>query len=147
MAAEDIVINNIARTSIQIDELAVPNRTGGDNAGLDDALMDADDKSFGGYKPVVFINGYYVEKYLDYFDINILEHPEYFYILFDKIPIEGTDLRISINCFFIISFSFFVNSFVADFCIKETNSLLSFNSEINLSLFLPKIRIHRFEKP
>ena len=67
MAAEDIVINNIARTSIQIDELAVPNRTGGDNAGLDDALMDADDKSFGGYKPVVFINGYYVEKYLDYF--------------------------------------------------------------------------------
>ena len=71
MAAEDIVIQNIARTSIQIDELAVPNRTGGDNAGLDDALMDADDKSFGGYRPVVFINGYYVEKYLDYFELDM----------------------------------------------------------------------------
>ena len=55
MAAEEIVIQNIARTSIQLDELAVPNRTGGANAGLDDALMDADDKSFGGYRPVVFI--------------------------------------------------------------------------------------------
>lgn len=71
MASEDIIINNIARTSIRIDELAVPNRTGGANAGLDDALMDADDKSFGGYRPVVFINGYYVEKYLEYFELDM----------------------------------------------------------------------------
>jgi len=71
MAAEEIVIQNIARTSIQLDELAVPNRTGGANAGLDDALMDADDKSFGGYRPVVFINGYYVEKYLDYLEMDM----------------------------------------------------------------------------
>ena len=71
MASEDIIINNIARTSIRLDELVVPNRTGGDNAGLDDALMDADDKSFGGYRPVVFINGYYVEKYLEFFELDM----------------------------------------------------------------------------
>lgn len=71
MAAEEVLILNLARTSIQLDELAVPNRTGGANAGLDDALMDADDKSFGGYRPVVFINGYYVEKYLDFFEMDM----------------------------------------------------------------------------
>ena len=70
MASESVIINNISRTSIRLDELVVPNRTGGANQGLDDALMDADDKSFGGYRPVVFINGYYVEKYLDFLELD-----------------------------------------------------------------------------
>ena len=71
MAADQIIINNLARTSIQLDQLVVPNRTGGENQGLDDALMDADDKSFGGYRPVVFINGYFVDKYLSHLELDM----------------------------------------------------------------------------
>jgi len=71
MAADEIIINNIARTSIQLDELAVPNRSGGSNKGSEDFLMDADDKSFGAFRPVVFINGYYVEKYLNYLELDM----------------------------------------------------------------------------
>lgn len=40
---------------------------------------------------VYFDYSYFAYKYLYYFGIDILEYPEYFYILFDKIQIEGTD--------------------------------------------------------
>jgi hypothetical protein len=40
---------------------------------------------------VYFDYSYFAYKYLYYFGIDILKYPEYFYILFDKINIEGTD--------------------------------------------------------
>jgi hypothetical protein len=40
---------------------------------------------------VYFDYTYFAEKYLHYLGIDILNNPEYFYILFDKIPIEGSD--------------------------------------------------------
>jgi hypothetical protein len=70
MASPQIVINNFARTTITLDQLVAPNRTGGGDQNLD-ALQDADDKSFGAYRPIVFINGYYVEKYLRYFELDL----------------------------------------------------------------------------
>jgi hypothetical protein len=39
---------------------------------------------------VYFDYEYFAYKYLHYFGIDILQFPEYFYILFDKIQIEGT---------------------------------------------------------
>jgi hypothetical protein len=73
MASPEIIINNIARTSIKLDELIVPNRTGDTNPNdTSNALaQDTDDKSFGAYRPVVFINGYYVERFMDYFEMDM----------------------------------------------------------------------------
>jgi len=70
MASPQIIINNFARTTITLDQLVAPNRTGKENEGLD-ALQDVDEKSFGAYRPIVFINGYYVEKYLRYFELDL----------------------------------------------------------------------------
>lgn len=72
MPSDQIIINNFAKTSIRLDELVVPNRSGADN--IDEPLLqDADEKSFGAYRPVVFINGYYVEKYMSYFSMEMLD--------------------------------------------------------------------------
>jgi len=70
MPSEQIVINNFAKTSIRLDELVVPNRSGPDNKN-EPLLQDADEKSFGAYRPVVFINGYYVEKFMSYFSLDM----------------------------------------------------------------------------
>jgi hypothetical protein len=40
---------------------------------------------------VYFDYKYFAYKYLHYFGIDILQYPQYFYILFDKIGIEGTN--------------------------------------------------------
>lgn len=69
MASEQIVINNFSRTSIRLDELVVPNRTGDENQNTP-AFSDTDEKSWGAYRPVVFINGYYADKYLEYFELS-----------------------------------------------------------------------------
>lgn len=70
MASEQIIIRNYAKTGIVLDELGVPNRSG--NTGFPDMyLRDADDKEWGYYKPVVFINGYFVQKFLLDFTIDM----------------------------------------------------------------------------
>ena len=52
-----------------MDELAVPNRSG-NTTSPDNYLRDADDKEYGYAKPVVFINGYFVQKFLmDFVDL------------------------------------------------------------------------------
>ena len=70
MASESIVINNFARPSLALDELAVPNRSSPPNENVS-ILMDTDEKSFGGYQPVVFINGSYVEKFIESFELDM----------------------------------------------------------------------------
>lgn len=70
MASDQIIINNFAKASIRLDELVVPNRSGPDNKNLP-FLQDADEKSFGAYRPVVFINGYYVHQYMSYFSLDM----------------------------------------------------------------------------
>jgi len=69
MPSDQIVINNFAKTSILLDELVVPNRSGQEIP--DQPLAsDTDDKSWGAYRPVVFINGYYVDRYVDFFEFS-----------------------------------------------------------------------------
>lgn len=70
MASPQIIINNFARPTLSLDELVVPNRSGNGNEDLD-MLQDADDKSYGAYRPIIFINGYYVEKYLNFFELDL----------------------------------------------------------------------------
>ncbi len=72
MASESIVIRNYAKTGIVVDELAIVNRTGNVDS-PDMFLRDADEKEAGYFKPVVFINGYFVEKYLLDFSLNLNE--------------------------------------------------------------------------
>ena len=67
MASEQIIINNFSKTSIRLDELVVPNRSGDANEN-ESQFSDTDDKSWGAYRPVIFINGYYADRYLDYFE-------------------------------------------------------------------------------
>jgi len=67
MASDQIIINNFSKTSIRLDELVVPNRTG-EQTPNSSLASDADDKSWGAYRPVVFINGYYVDQQMDYFE-------------------------------------------------------------------------------
>ena len=69
MASDQIVINNFSKTSIRLDELVVPNRSGQEipNQPL---FSDTDEKSWGAYRPVVFINGYYVDRYMDHFEFS-----------------------------------------------------------------------------
>ena len=69
MASEQIIINNFSKTSIRLDELVVPNRTGDANQSVA-AFSDTDEKSWGAYRPVIFINGYYADKYLEYFELS-----------------------------------------------------------------------------
>lgn len=69
MASEQAVIRNYSKTSITMDELAVPNRSG-NTTSPDPYLRDADDKEYGYDRPVVFINGYFVQKYLMDFDLD-----------------------------------------------------------------------------
>lgn len=70
MAEESSTIIQFAKTGIILDELAVPNRTG--NTGEPSMyLQDADDKEFGSFRPVVFLNGYFVDKYLLDFEIDL----------------------------------------------------------------------------
>lgn len=70
MPSDQIIINNFAKTSIRLDELVVPNRSGEANRN-EPLLQDADEKSFGAYTPVVFVNGYYVEKYMSFFSLDM----------------------------------------------------------------------------
>jgi hypothetical protein len=70
MPSEGSVIRNYAKTGIVLDELAVPNRSGNpDSPNMD--LRDADDKEFGYYKPLIFLNGYFVDKFLINFDLDL----------------------------------------------------------------------------
>jgi hypothetical protein len=69
MASEQAIIRNYSKTSITMDELAVPNRSG-NTTSPDTYLRDADDKEYGYSKPVIFINGYFVQKFLLSFDLD-----------------------------------------------------------------------------
>ena len=59
MAAESIIIRNYAKTGIVVDELAIANRTGNVDS-PDTFLQDADEKEAGYFKPVIYVNGYFV---------------------------------------------------------------------------------------
>jgi hypothetical protein len=72
MASDQIIINNYSKTGILLDELVVPNRSG-DIVPGNTLASDADDKSWGAYRPVVFINGYYVDQYMDYFEFSQID--------------------------------------------------------------------------
>jgi hypothetical protein len=69
MPSEQAVIRNYSKTSITMDELAVPNRSG-NTTSPNNYLRDADDKEYGYAKPVIFINGYFVQKFLMDFDLD-----------------------------------------------------------------------------
>lgn len=70
MASEEAIIRNYAKTGIFLDELAVPNRSGNvDSPDMD--LRDSDEKRFGYGKPVIFINGYFLENYLLDFNLDL----------------------------------------------------------------------------
>jgi len=69
MASEQAVIRSYSKTTITMDELAVPNRSG-NTTSPDNYLRDADDKEYGYERPVVFINGYFVQKFLMDFDLD-----------------------------------------------------------------------------
>ena len=70
MASEKSIIRNYAKTGIVLDELAIPNRSGNkDSPNMD--LLDADDKQYGYYRPLIFLNGYFVDKFLLYFDLDL----------------------------------------------------------------------------
>ena len=69
MAAEQIVIRNYAKTGIVLDELVMPNRSGNKDS-PDTFLRDADDKQYGYYQPLIFLNGYYVNRFLLYFELD-----------------------------------------------------------------------------
>jgi len=72
MASESIIIRNYAKTGIVVDELAIANRT--ENVDSPDTfLRDTDDKEAGYFKPVVFINGYFVDKFLMDFSLDLNE--------------------------------------------------------------------------
>ena len=68
MASEKSIIRNYAKTGIVLDELAIPNRSGNkDSPNMD--LLDADDKQYGYYRPLIFLNGYFVDKFLFDFEL------------------------------------------------------------------------------
>jgi hypothetical protein len=70
MASEESIIRNYAKTGIVLDELAIPNRTGNvDNPNPN--LIDTDDKTAGYLKPVIFINGYFVDRYVMNFNLEL----------------------------------------------------------------------------
>jgi hypothetical protein len=70
MASEQAIIRNYAKTGIVLDELAIPNRSAQvENPSMD--LRDADDKSVGYAKPLIFINGYFVERFLLDFNLDL----------------------------------------------------------------------------
>jgi hypothetical protein len=70
MASEKSIIRNYAKTGIVLDELAIPNRSGNkDSPNMD--LLDADDKQYGYYRPLIFLNGYFVDKFLFDFELDL----------------------------------------------------------------------------
>ncbi len=72
MAAESIIIRNYAKTGIVVDELAIANRTGNVDS-PNSFLRDADEKEAGYFKPVIYINGYFVDKFLMDFSLDLNE--------------------------------------------------------------------------
>lgn len=70
MASEESIIRNYAKTGIILDELGVPNRSG-NTTSPDMYLRDADDKEWGYYHPVVYLNGYSIGRYLISFEIDV----------------------------------------------------------------------------
>ena len=70
MASEKAVIRNYAKTGIVLDELAMPNRSGNKES-PDMTLRDSDDKQYGYYKPLIFLNGYFVDKFLLSFELDL----------------------------------------------------------------------------
>ena len=72
MAEESIIIRNYAKTGIVVDELAIANRTGNVDS-PDMFLRDADEKEAGYFKPVIYINGYFVNKFLMDFSLDLNE--------------------------------------------------------------------------
>jgi hypothetical protein len=70
MASEQSIIRNYAKTGIVLDELAISNRSG-NTENPDPALIDTDDKEAGYLKPIVFINGYFVDRYLIDFHLDM----------------------------------------------------------------------------
>jgi len=70
MASEKSIIRNYAKTGIVLDELAIANRSGNiDNPNPD--IIDTDDKEAGYTTPVIFINGYFVQRYLMDFHLDM----------------------------------------------------------------------------
>lgn len=70
MASEQAIIRNYAKTGIVLDELAVVNRTQQvENPSME--LRDTDEKDVGYGKPKIFINGYYVERFLLDFNLDL----------------------------------------------------------------------------
>lgn len=70
MASEQSIIRNYAKTGIVLDELAIANRSGNtDNPNPN--IVDTDDKEAGYLKPVIFINGYFVHRYLMDFHLDM----------------------------------------------------------------------------
>lgn len=70
MAAESIIIRNYAKTGIVVDELAIANRTGNIDS-PDMSLRDADEKEAGYFKPIIYINGYFADKFLMDFSLDL----------------------------------------------------------------------------
>jgi len=70
MASEQSIIRNYAKTGIVLDELAIANRSGNtDNPNPD--IIDTDDKEAGYLTPIIFINGYFVQRYLIDFHLDM----------------------------------------------------------------------------
>lgn len=70
MASEESIIRNYAKTGIVLDELAIPNRSA-NTTNPDPNLIDTDDKDAGYLKPIIFINGYFVNRYLLNFHLDV----------------------------------------------------------------------------
>lgn len=70
MASEQAIIRNYAKTGIVLDELAIPNRSAQvENPSME--LRDSDEKEAGYAKPFIFINGYFVQRFLIDFDLDM----------------------------------------------------------------------------
>ena len=138
MASDEIIIKNIAKPTIRLDELAVPNRTGHDSLS-GQLAQDSDEKSFGAYVPVVFVNGYYVHKYLINFELDMTTF----------LPVVRLRFRMSDPLFISVSYpkdgdilSIYFRSFIEvykpirmDFNILSVESSQSIDSEGTGSVF------------
>ena len=69
MASEQAIIRSYSKTKIVLDELAMINRSGNAES-PSNTLKDTDDKKFGYFKPIIFINGYFVQNYLLNFSLD-----------------------------------------------------------------------------
>ena len=70
MATENSIIRNYAKTGIVLDELIIPNRSG-NTSSPDPFLIDTDDRTTGYNKPLVYLNGYYIQNFLTYFELDL----------------------------------------------------------------------------